>query len=433
MGRGARHLSMVPDDYEIMKRAVREAAQKADVVVINAGSSAGREDYTASIISDLGELCLHGVAMKPGKPVVVGSVCGKPAVGIPGYPVSAALTFEIFVKPIVFSKLGQALPKKSLVDGILARKIASALGTEEFVRVTLGRVGGKVMVTPLARGAGMISSLIRADGMLRIPALSEGFKAGDRVQVELLTSLDQIEKTLMIAGSHDLTIDLMANALWQSNGLRISSSNVGSLGGILALKRGEAHLAGMHLLDEETGDYNVSYVQRYLPDQEPVLVNLALREQGLMVAPGNPKGIKGFRDLTRPEVRFVNRQPGAGTRILLDYYLTEMEIDPVLINGYQREEFTHLAVAAAVKSGSCDAGLGVRAAARAMGLDFIPLAWERYDLCIPLEYWDWLYWQKLLSILRSRDFQEKVRQLGGYDVSKCGRVVWSSTAIEREA
>ncbi|HHX50711.1 MAG TPA: molybdopterin biosynthesis protein, partial [Clostridia bacterium] len=171
---------IVPDDYETIKGAVREAAQKAEVIVINAGSSAGREDYTASIISELGELCLHGVAMKPGKPVMVGSACGKPVVGIPGYPVSAALTFETFVKPIIFSKLGQPLPEKPVLEGFLARKLPSPLGTEEFVRVTLGQVGGKVMVIPIARGAGVISSLIRADGILRIPASSKGLEAGGR-------------------------------------------------------------------------------------------------------------------------------------------------------------------------------------------------------------------------------------------------------------
>ena len=234
---------------------------------------------------------------------------------------------------------------------------------EEFVRVTLGQVGEKLMATPVSRGAGVITSLIRADGIIRIPRLAEGYGAGEKVKVELLKSLETIMRTLVAIGSHDLAIDILNDHLKRMfPGYSISSANVGSLGGLMALKRGEAHLAGTHLLDENTGEYNVSYINRYLPKAEVVLVNLVYREQGFMVPKGNPKRITSIEDLTQEKVEFINSQAGSGTRVLLDYLLKIAGIDAREISGYEREEFTHLAVAAAVNSGTADVAMGVLAA-----------------------------------------------------------------------
>jgi len=298
------------------------------------------------------------------------------------------------------------------------------MGQEEFLRVKVGKVGNRLVATPLQRGAGITMSLVRADGLVRIPRGWEGIQEGQKVPVELLTSLEEIENAIVAVGSHDLALDVLANHLHKQYPRRsLSSSNVGSLGGLLALKRGEAHLAGSHLLDEESGEYNVPYVKRLLPDQDMVIINLVYREQGLIVAQGNPQGISGLPDLTRQEVSFVNRQRGAGTRVLLDFKLRELGINPAEIKGYERVEFTHLAVAAAIASGTADAGLGIMSAAKALNLDFVPLLKERYDLIIPRLYYESPFLQPLLDILQQPSFRAEVESLGGYDASQMGQVV----------
>lgn len=419
-----RRKAIVRDDYELIKQAVREALDEADIVVINAGSSAGREDFTAGVIADLGELVVHGVAIKPGKPVMLGIAAGKPVIGIPGYPVSAVLTFERFVKPVLRLLQGQAAEPRERINAVLSRQVVSNLGTEEYVRVKLGDVGGKMLATPMARGAGITLSLVRADGLLRIPRHSEGFREGKEVTVELLRPKDEIGRSLVAIGSHDVAVDVLADYLRRRYPeMSLSSAHVGSIGGLLALRRGEAHLAGIHLLDETTGEYNFSYLDQYLPEQDIVLVNLVYREQGLLLPPGNPKGISGIEDLVRPDVVFCNRQRGAGTRLLLDYYLRRAGIAPAAVKGYEREEFTHLAVAAAVRGGTADAGLGIRTAANALGLDFIPLTPERYDLAIPRPYLEMPALEKLLAVIRSDEFKQAVTARGGYDVRDTGRIM----------
>lgn len=418
---------IVADRYDLLKRQLEKAVDQCDVVLINAGSSAGREDFTSALIEDMGTVHTHGVAIKPGKPVVLGMVKGKPVVGVPGYPVSAILGMDLFVRPIVYSKLGSVAPARPAIDARASRKIVSPMGVEEFVRVKLGQVGDKVIATPISRGAGVIMSLIRADGILRVPRLSEGFNASEKVSVELLRPLEEVRETTVIIGSHDIALDVLANFLRVIHPeASLSSAHVGSLGGLTALKRGEAHCAGTHLLDEETGDYNVYYIKRLLPERKMVLVNLVYREQGLIVARGNPKGIRGVQDLAGEGISYINRQRGAGTRILLDFKLKELGIDPQNIQGYEREEYTHMAVAAAVSSGSADAGMGIRAAARALDLDFIGVVEERYDLCVPAEYMDTPYIARLMEVLRMEEFKAAVKDLGGYDLRDCGKIMWES-------
>ncbi|HUW64134.1 MAG TPA: molybdopterin biosynthesis protein [Spirochaetia bacterium] len=415
------------DDFGHLQAAVTAALEKADILLVNAGSSAGSEDFTADVIQSLGRVLVHGVATKPGKPVILGEIFGKPVVGVPGYPVSAYLGLDLFVKPVIFKKLGSVPPAVVKIDATVARKMVSPLGVEEFVRVKLGQVGDRVIATPISRGAGILMSLVRADGMIRVPRLSEGYNAGDKAPVELFRSPEEIRETTVITGSHDIALDVLANALRRKYPMAtLSSAHVGSLGGLLALKRGEAHCAGTHLLDEETGDYNVSYIKRLLSGRGIVLVNLVYREQGLILAKGNPKGIRGLEDLATEGISFVNRQRGAGTRILLDYRLRELGVDPGSIHGYEHEEYTHMAVAAAVQACAADAGLGIRAAARALDLDFIGIVEERYDLCIPAEYWDTPYIQRLTEIMATAGFREEVAKLGGYDLRDCGKVMWRS-------
>ena len=417
-------LPPVPDDPEALGSAVRQAVRKADAVVVNAGSSAGDEDYTAEVVSKLGRLVVHGVAVRPGHPVVLGVVEGKPVLGIPGYPVSAAVTSELFVKPLIEQMLGTAPSRRDSVSATMTRKVLSPMGEDEFLRVSLGRVAGRLVATPLQRGAGVIMSLVRADGLALIPRFSEGIDEGSEVEVELLRPLKQIEGTIVAIGSHDLTLDLLADLLRRSYPAHsLSSSNVGSLGGLMALRRGESHLAGSHLLDEESGEYNLPFVRRYLRGRDIVVVNLVRRVQGLIVAPGNPLSITHLGDLRRPDVAFVNRQRGSGTRVLLDYKLAELGIDPGEIRGYDREEYTHLAVAASVAAGGADTGLGILSAARALDVDFVPLMPEQYDLVVPREFYDSDLLCPLFELIRSDAFRGAVDALGGYDTSSTGCVV----------
>ncbi|MCY4364944.1 MAG: molybdopterin biosynthesis protein [Chloroflexi bacterium] len=414
----------VRDDFVAIRDAAIEALKTHDLVIINAGSSAGSEDYTALVVEELGELLVHGIAVRPGHPVVLGLARGKPLVGLPGYPVSTMLTAELLLQPLIARWLGQARGgQRPIVHAQITRKVTSSTGEDEFLRVKLGRVGERMVATPVQRGAGVIMSLVRADGLVKIPRFSEGMEAGAEVAVELLRPLAEVENTIVAIGSHDLTLDLMSSFLRRAPfGANLSSSHIGSLGGLIALRRGEAHLAGSHLLDETTGKYNLSYIERYLPQFPVVLVNLVGRVQGLMVRPGNPSGIHSLSDLMRPDVTFVNRQRGSGTRVLLDYKLGEMGADPEAVNGYLREEFSHLAVAATVSGGSADVGLGILSAARALGLEFIPLANEQYDLVIPRTHYESDLLQPLLALLISEEFRQAVHELGGYDISRMGQV-----------
>ncbi len=414
----------IPDDYHRLRAAILEAAAGCDIVVVNAGSSAGSQDYTARLVEELGQLLVHGVAIRPGHPVVLGVVGGKPVLGIPGYPVSAALTCELFVRPLLERALGVRVPERPTVRATITRKVLSPMGEDEFLRVRLGRVGDRLVATPIQRGAGVLMSLVRADGIVRIPRFSEGVDAGQQVTVELLRPAEEIERTIVAIGSHDLALDLLASHLRRKDPrLTLASSNVGSLGGLMALSRGEAHLAGCHLLDEETGEYNLPFVRRYLKGKPVVVLGLVRRIQGLIVPRGNPRGIVSLADLAREDLRFVNRQRGSGTRVLLDHMLRRQGISPERIRGYQREEYTHLAVAAAVAGGSADVGLGILSAARAMGLDFVPLLSEQYDLVIPRESYESELVQPLLAVIRGDEFRREVEALGGYDASTMGQVV----------
>ncbi|SPQ00818.1 Molybdenum cofactor synthesis domain protein [Candidatus Sulfobium mesophilum] len=418
----------VPDNIGKIKDAINEGCDRGDLIVINAGSSAGSEDFTAKVIAELGEVLLHGINIKPGKPVILGRVKGKPVLGIPGYPVSTYITFNLFAKDLVYKWQGLEGPDPEFMKARLSRQVASSLGQEEFLRVKLGRVGQNLIATPVSRGAGVLMSLVRADGIVRIPAMSEGFGAGTEVDVEMLRGKKDVENTVVCIGSHDNALDILANVLKKNHtAFSLSSAHVGSMGGLIALKKGEAHMAGTHLLDEETGEYNISYIKKILGHRKMLLINLVYRQQGLMVPKGNPKNIQGFGDLTRENVVFINRQTGAGTRLLTDKYLKELGIAPKDVRGYEREEYTHMGVASAVLTGIADTGMGILASAEALGLDFIPLAKERYDLAIPADFVEMPALSAILQIIRqSGEFRTSVEALGGYDISDMGKVMYES-------
>lgn len=422
----------VPDEPTALHSALQRAVEDFDVVVLIAGSSAGEKDYTVRILREAGEVLVHGIDIMPGKPAICARVRNKPVLGLPGYPVSAAIVAQQVLRPLVCRLLGVAATPLPKVQAVVGRKIPSKLGLEEFVRVNLGVVGKRVVAVPLPRGAGAITTLVRADGFLRIPSHSEGVEAGSKAIVELLRPWEEIEGTILVTGSHDLTLGLLEDALKRQHPeMRLATSNVGSLAGLVALARGETHVAGCHLFDPDTETYNLPDVARIVGSSAAVVVHLAVREQGLIVANGNPKGIRTIRDLTRPDVRIVNRQPGAGTRILLDHWLRREGILSHHIRGYEREEFSHMAVAAAVASGLADCGLGLRSAAAALGLDFVSLEREEYDLVFRRDVFRSARGQWLLEAIRSPEFRELVSRLPGYDVTAAGTVKTLRPATKR--
>jgi len=413
---------IVEDDAGKIKKAMLRAIDTGeDMVITLAGSSAGKRDYTAEVIEEIGTLLVHGVTIMPGKPTILGEVKGRPFVGIPGYPVSAYIAFNEFVRPFLYRLQGLNVPERQSVTVTASRDIPSKLGAEEFIRVNIGRVGERIVAIPLTRAAGSVTSLSRAEGIIRIPSLSEGIVAGEETEAELLVDPEEIANTIVIIGSHDITVDILSDEIRaKDSAVRIASGNVGSLGGLLALKKGTAHVAGAHLLDTATGEYNSSYIQKYLRGVPTHVYNLVVREQGLIIQRGNPKQVKGIGDLTRDDLSFVNRQPGSGTRILFDYKLQEMGIDPSQIRGYDNEEYTHMNVAVAVSNGMADVGLGIMAAAKALDLDFVPVLREQYDLVIPSSFVNDHKIQLLISVARSKGFRKRVEALGGYNAEKSG-------------
>ena len=441
MGGEAARYPIIKDDFDLICECVFEAAQTHDLVLLNAGSSAGAEDFSSKVVEKLGTLLVHGVAVRPGHPVILGTINRKsiivnrnsdpltpdplpliPIIGVPGYPVSAALTVDIFVEPLIAQWLGRRPKELPIETATLTRKIVSPPGDDDYVRVAVGKVGDKLLAAPLSRGAGVITSLVQADGLALIPRGAQGIEAGEQVRVHLYRSKAELEKTILCIGSHDLTLDLISQFLSEHD-RRLASANVGSQGGLIALRRGEAHLAGSHLLNPKTGKYNISYIRQYMPGIPVKVVALVGRDQGLMVKRGNPRGVKSLQDLSRSDVRFVNRQRGAGTRVLLDYHLNLMTIPAERIVGYNQEEYTHLGVAAAIASGRADCGLGIAAAAQALELDFIPLFQERYDLVIPKQFAESDLLAPLFGLLADRRFREAVSQRKGYDVSVMGTII----------
>jgi putative molybdopterin biosynthesis protein len=432
-GGQASRLPITVDDFVLIRDQVRKNAQDYDLILLIAGSSAGMEDFSAGVVQSLGDLLVHGVAVRPGHPVIIGMVERKakggksgvdkvPIIGVPGYPVSATLTGEIFVKPLIERWLGRQPSEPQMIKANLTRKVTSPAGDDDYMRVAVGRVGDKMLAAPLARGAGVITSLVRADGITILPRGTQGLPAGAEVEVRLYRAPRELERTIFAIGSHDISLDLLAQFLAVKD-RRLASANVGSLGGLVALRRGEAHLAGSHLLDPESGEYNLAYIRQYLPGVPVVVVALVGRQQGLLVLPDNPKGLYKLEDISRRDIVFINRQRGAGTRVLLDYNLSQLGIQSSHVNGYDREEYTHLSLAAAIVSGRADCGLGIAAAAQALGLGFIPLFQERYDLVIPTEYYQSPLLAPVLLVIEDKEFQESVSALPGYDVSPMGTVI----------
>lgn len=431
----ANRFDITPDEFDAICSKVRDAAKHNDLVLLNAGSSAGSEDYSSRVVEELGELLVHGIAIRPGHPVILGIIHihrgnGKemkhvPIIGVPGYPVSAALTGEILVEPLIAKWLGRNPERPIETEAIMTKKVNSPSGDDDYLRVVVGDVDGRRIAAPIARGAGVISSLTKADGIIIIPRGTQGIEAGEKVKVRLYRRPDEIEKTILAIGSHDMTLDVAAQFLSEKD-RRLVSANVGSQAGLIAIQKHEAHIAGTHLLDPATGKYNLQVVADYFPDERIVLMHWVEREQGLMVAKGNPLDIKALTDIAGLEVSYVNRQRGAGTRVLLDYQLKLLGIPSSKIKGYEQEEFTHLSVAAAVASGRADCGMGIAAAATALDLDFIPLFHEQYDLIMQEVDYSSRLLAPLFELPQNQEFRKMILKMPGYQIAHMGEIVLGS-------
>lgn len=422
-GAQPRVYDIVPDNHNRISQAVKTAVNECDMVLLNAGSSAGREDYSAGVISGLGSVLVHGIAIRPGKPTILGIIERKPVIGVPGYPVSGIIVMEEIVKKVLALYTKIDYPARESVKASISMKAVSSLKYEEFVRVKLAHVDNRLVATPLNRGAGVVTSFMKADGIMRIPHNSEGYESGQEVEVCLTRQMGEIRNTVVVIGSHDPLIDVVSDMIKRKSGrVCLSSVHVGSINGIMAVKRNKAHIAGIHLLDETTGEYNTSYIRKYFKNEKIVLIKCAKRIQGLMVSPGNPKNISCLKDLSKAGVRYVNRQKGAGTRILLDYMLKKDNINPTDIYGYEREEFTHNAVGTLIASGSADTGLGIYTVAKIYGLDFIPVCEEQYDFVIPERFLNLNSVKSFIEILKSVEFKTVLEEMGGYTLENPGEI-----------
>ena len=415
---------IVPDKFEQIREMVEKAADECDMVILNACSSAGREDFSTAVIREIGQVLYHGIAIKPGKPAILGCRGAKPILGVPGYPVSGILVIEEFLRPLVDRWLGRESEAESSTRAVLTRPVVSGLKYREYVRVRMGYVGDKLMAAPLPRGSGVVSSFMKADGMLEVPQGTEGYQSGEEVRVRLLNPKRRLKNTLVVIGSHDPLLDELADLIHtDDHSLFVSSAHVGSMGGIMAVRRGEAHAAGIHLLDTETGEYNRSYIKKYFPHGGVYLVRCVGRQQGLMLRKGNPLHIDRFADIAKDGVRYVNRQKGSGTRILMDYLCQRDGVDPAAVYGYDREEITHNSVAVQIASGSADAGMGIYSAAKLYDLDFLPVCVEEYDLLIPDTAWGSPMVRQLIATLKSAAFAARITAMGGYTLDRPGEII----------
>ena len=423
-GADAKVYPIVKDQKEALTEMVNKAVEECDVVILNAGSSAGRDDYSCEVISRVGKVFFHGIAMKPGKPAVLGLSGNVPVIGMPGYPVAGIVVFQNIVEPVLRCFTGSVTNKEETVDAYLTKNYNSSLSYREFVRVSLGYINGQIVATPLNHGAGVISSFLKADGVVEFPQNSEGGERGQKVAVHLLKGQEDFLHKLIIRGSHDPLIDEISDIMMQKGqGYGLSSTHVGSMGAIMAVKHKEAHLGAIHLLDEETGEYNIPFVKKYFPQGEVKIIEGVRRIQGLMVQKGNPKGIKDIRDIQRKDISYVNRQRGSGTRILTDYYIKKEGMDKEKIRGYHREELTHTNVAAIIAAGSADVGMGIYSVANLYGLDFIPVCEEHYDFLVDERVMDSELFQEFLKVIQGEEFRKRLEKTGGYTIENIGDVI----------
>jgi putative molybdopterin biosynthesis protein len=412
---------ILPDDYATIKNQLQSALRNADIVISSGSTSAGPGDLLYRAVEELGKpgVIVHGLTLKPGKPAIVGLVDNKPIFGLPGYPTSALMIFHMLVAPVI-RRLANATELRPIkVEASSPMKFFKARGRRELLPVQLiSQLDGELSAYPMQSGSGAVSSFSLADGFADLPENQEYVDEGEMLEIELF-GRELTPPSLVAIGSHCVGLDI-AFAMLRSKDSRFvgRTINVGSVGGFNAVKRGETDIAGVHLQDPETGEYNIPYISRFDLESSAILIRGYDREQGLIVQPGNPKGIKSADDLIREGVRFINRNKGSGTRFLVDRHIEELarklneEAAAISkkIDGFDYEAKSHSAVATAVKNDRADVGYGIRTVAVAAGLDFIKTDDEKYDFLLPKSHIDKQSVGEFIRLLKSTEFSETLRK-----------------------
>jgi putative molybdopterin biosynthesis protein len=412
---------VVPDDPKIISEKFKSLSGNFDFIVSIAGSSKGSRDFTAHFLEENGMLLVHGVNMRPGKPIILGFFDGVPFVGLPGYPQAAFNDLEYFVLPYISRWTGIHSPEYTKINASLALRVVCVPGEKHIYHGITGKVSGKYWFYPLKNLSSAISSITKSNSKIVISRSIEGINEGENIEIYVKKQMETIDNNIIFAGSHDLLIDIIAELMKVNFGKEISVFSLGSLLGLETLRKKRSHFTGIHMLDEKTGEYNVPFLKDFSKDAF-TLINLSYRSQGLIVKKGNPRHIKSLKSLILEDIKFVNRQKGSGTRILLEYLLKKEAIDKNLIKGFDDIEYTHLGVGAKIYYGLADVGVGIRAVVDAFELDFIPLCEERYDLLFSNDFLD--NNKEILTIIKSSDFKAKVNEFSGYDLRDSGKEVW---------
>ncbi|RPI39860.1 MAG: molybdopterin biosynthesis protein [Methanoregulaceae archaeon] len=403
---------IVPDDPDLIREALRKAVHENDLVIISAGSSAGTRDFTEGVIQSLGDLIFHGVAVRPGKPVMLGKVEGIPVLGLPGYPLAAQTALREFAAPLLESWGFPPAPRFP-VRVRLGQTLVSDPGFDEFVPVFVGRIGKKLYGTPHGKGAGVQMATVKANGYTHIPAPVEGYEAGTELEVFLTTDAGSIERTLIFIGSVDPALEDLAGFA-HDKGLFIHAINPGNTGALLALKYNACHAAPLSLPARSLLASYQPFLKNF-PPEDVVFVHIATIEQGIASRDG-----LGIKDLTT--VRFINTRRGSPTREVLETLFAAEGINPSQVNGYLQEVHGPPAVAAAIRNGFADAGMCTSSVAKASGLRFVPVAYEDYELAIRREMLDDSRIRTLVSIIQSGEYRTILAKTGSYDLSLTGTI-----------
>ncbi len=411
---------ILPDDYSSIKGKLSSALNEADIVISSGSTSSGPGDLIYRAVDDLGKpgILVHGLTLKPGKPALIGLIHNKPIFGLPGYPTSALMIFHSLVAPVIRRLANTTEVRPVKVEALCAMKFFKARGRRELLPVQLvSQPDGRLAAYPMQSGSGAISSFALADGFADLPETQEFVEEGESMDVELFGK-ELVPPSLVAIGSHCIGIDIAFAMLREKDASFLGRTvNVGSVGGFHAVKRGEADVAGVHLLDEKSGEYNVPFLADFGLAKSAVLIRGYSREQGLIVRHGNPNNVRSFEDLTRKGVRFINRNRGSGTRLLIDKHLSELAksrgIDLATlskeIEGYDYEAKSHSAVAASIKNDRADVGFGIRTAAVNVGLDFIKTEDEKYDFLVAKSRLEKPSIRAFTALVGSREFSQALR------------------------
>ncbi len=416
--------AIVPDSADLIRNALERGTEAYDLVMIGAGTAKGKRDHTAEVVSFLGQIIFRWLRMKPGRPAMLGRIKGALVLGIPGFPMSTAVAVWSLAypalsamsgtrqEPLDGSLLARALGARETCECEMMMPHSSPPGVEEWLRLKAAEIDGKRMTWTLSSGASTMWAMHEADGFTLLPSSTVECPKGTPVRVWFTRTVSW-EKRAVFQGSDDPAFSRIVTPVRERGG-DLAIRAVGSLGGLAALARGEGHMAACHLLDGKTGKYNDSFIKDLAGGEKWVRTLLFYRQQGFLVARGNPKGLSGIDDLVDKKIRIVNRQPGAGTRVLLDWFLEEARIDRSSVSGYSGQAVTHLDAASRVASGVVDAALGIRAAADAFGLDFVPMAWEPFELVVPEKHFLHPGVRAVMEALNDPSWKNEVEKMGGY-------------------